>query len=144
MKKREFIILALGLILSFNAAAQDTESKGAKAPKKELKEKKHGMPTPQERATNMAQKLSLTDDEKAKVEAFYSKQQAEQKQKLGKNKPTPEQIEQAKAEFLKAEDAEMKNILSAEKFKKYKQLQKKQANKGLEGEKKKKAAPENE
>lgn len=128
MKKHGFFILALGLMLSMGISAQDQAPQGNNNGQgQEMRDKMRQQMTPQLRAERMAKQLSLTDEEKAKIQAYYEKQDAErEKMRAAGTKLSREEMRTKMEEQRKAEEAEMQKILSPEKFQKFKDMRQKQ------------------
>ena len=111
MKKYVLFIFTAAILFSMNIMAQ--------APQENKGERK--MPTAQMRAERLAKELSLTDDQKAKVQAVYEKNDAAfAKFREEVKRDDPDFRIKMKA-LRDAQNDELKEVLGAEK---YAQLQK--------------------
>ena len=115
LSKNVFLLAALFLFMGFNADAQ----------------RRGGPPSPEEMSAkqteHMTEKLGLSDDQAAEVEAInlaYAKKMQEAHEENGGDRNAMQQIMTA-IESEKA--AEMKTVLSAEQFKAFEEMQAGQA-----------------
>lgn len=88
--------------------------------------------TSKNRAENMAKQLELTEEQKAKVEALYEKQDAERAEQLKLQREKREQVmqdresrreamEKIRKEAVEKNDAELEGIIGKEKMEQWKQ-----------------------
>ena len=77
MKKYGMLAIAAIFMFSMAIMAQDpTPPQGQNGPRREFNQNGRTQATPQVRAERLAKQLSLTDDQKAQVQAMYEKQDA--------------------------------------------------------------------
>lgn len=118
MKKYGILVLAFAFIFSLTIAAQDQmPPQGGQRP--EMRQGDRPQATPQMRADRLAKQLSLTDAEKAQVQALFEKQDANRKKNQGDVQKSREEM---KAQFdaeRKVQDEELAKIIGTEKFEKY-------------------------
>lgn len=121
MKKNGILALAAIFMLSMSVMAQDpsTSTQDHKGEKKEFRQGERRQATPQMRAERLAKQLSLTDDQKAKVQALYEKQDANREKKQAEVRKTREEMKAKFEAEQKAQDAELEKIIGAEKFQKF-------------------------
>lgn len=120
MKKYGMFVLALAFIFSLAVSAQDQmPPQGENGPKKEFRQGNRPPATPQMRAERMAKQLSLTDAEKASVQALFEKQEANREKKKAEIQKTKEEMKTQFEADRKAQDAELEKIIGTEKFKKF-------------------------
>lgn len=126
MKKHSMFLMAVGMMFCMALSAQDQAPMGGNRPRQEMRQQQ----TPQVRAERLAKQLGLTDDEKAKVQALYEKQNAErEKMRSEGTQLTREQMRTKMDEMRKSEETEMQKILTPEKFQKFQDLRKEQMEK---------------
>lgn len=126
MKKHSMFLMAVGMMFCMALSAQDQAPMGGNRPRQEMRQQQ----TPQVRAERLAKQLGLTDDEKAKVQALYEKQNAErEKMRSEGTQLTREQMRTKMDEMRKNEETEMQKILTPEKFQKFQDLRKEQMEK---------------
>jgi periplasmic protein CpxP/Spy len=119
---KKYGMLAIAAIFMFSLAVMAQDPTPPQRPTGEKREFNQGMrqqATPQMRAERLAKQLSLTDDQKAKVQALFEKQDANRAKNQAEVKKTREEM---KAQFdanRKAQDEELAKIIGAEKFEKY-------------------------
>ncbi len=119
MKKYGMLVLGVAFMFSIAVSAQNpTQPQGERGPRKEFHQGDKPMVSSEKRAEKMAQELSLSAAEKAKVQALFEKQDAKHKEQM-------EKAEKMKAEMKvkfdaerKANEEEMTKIIGPEKFKK--------------------------
>ncbi|MFM2291846.1 MAG: hypothetical protein RIS29_1659 [Bacteroidota bacterium] len=127
MKKHGMFLMAIGMMFCMTVSAQDQSSQtDNRPPRQEMRQQQ----TPQVRAERLAKQLGLTDDEKAKVQALFEKQNADrEKMRSEGTNLTREQMRTKMDEMRKGEETEMQKILTPEKFTKYQELRKEQMEK---------------
>lgn len=127
MKKHGMFLMAIGMMFCMAVSAQEQSSTNDnRPPRQEMRQQQ----TPQVRAERLAKQLGLTDDEKAKVQALFEKQNAErEKMRSEGTNLSREQMRTKMDEMRKNEEVEMQKILNPEKFKKYQELRKEQMEK---------------
>lgn len=114
------LVIAAIFMFSMAAMAQDqTPPQGQNGAKKEFNQHARSLPTPQIRAERLAKQLSLTDDQKAKVQALFEKQDAERVKNQAEVKKTREEMKAQLEADRKAQDEELAKIIGTEKFQKY-------------------------
>lgn len=120
MKKYGMLAIAAIFMFSMAIMAQDqTPPQGGNGAKREFNQNARPQVTPQVRAERLAKQLSLTDDQKAKIQALFEKQDANRAKAQTEVKKTREEM---KAQFdadRKAQDEELAKIIGPEKFQKY-------------------------
>ncbi|MDR3652405.1 MAG: hypothetical protein P4L34_05465 [Paludibacter sp.] len=117
MKKYLIGTVAIIFMFSVSAMAQTSILSKAKAATAKVGDK---VSSAQLRADQLAKQLKLTDDQKAKVTTLFTNQDASVA-KLKSEVPVGSQAYKTKLEALtKSQDSELKNIIGAEKFEKYK------------------------
>ena len=130
MKRLALMALVAIFSLSFSLCAQDTT--------KTKKQDKMRMPTEmrwtaKNRAENMAKQLNLSDEQKAKVEALFEKQDAKRKEMMAKHQENRDAMTQdreaRRAEMMKMRnqavaenDAELETIIGKEKMEQWKKV----------------------
>lgn len=113
MKKYAMLLLVGAFMFGVSAIAQEQAPQGKKGAGSEVRQ----APTPEKRAERLAKDLSLTDDEKVKVQELYVKQDANlEKFKSEVSKESPDFKKKMK-EFRDSQDAELSAVLGTEKFK---------------------------
>ena len=127
MKKHGMFLMAIGMMFCMAVSAQDQSSQtDNRPPRQEMRQQQ----TPQVRAERLAKQLGLTDDEKAKVQALFEKQNADREKMRSEGANlTREQMRTKMDEMRKSEETEMQKILTPEKFTKYQELRKEQMEK---------------
>jgi Spy/CpxP family protein refolding chaperone len=127
MKKHGMFLMAVGMMFYMAVSAQDQSSQtDNRPPRQEMRQQQ----TPQVRAERLAKQLGLTDDEKAKVQALFEKQNADREKMRSEGANlTREQMRTKMDEMRKSEETEMQKILTPEKFTKYQELRKEQMEK---------------
>jgi hypothetical protein len=116
---KKYVMLAVATVFMCNMIVNGQDQQ--KAPKKEknkkeFKENERPLPSAQQRTDRMAKELSLTDEEKAKVQALFEKRDARVKNHEAEiQKMREEQKEKFEAE-RKDQDAELEKIIGKEKF----------------------------
>lgn len=127
MKKHGMFLMAIGMMFCMTVSAQDQSSQtDNRPPRQEMRQQQ----TPQVRAERLAKQLGLTDDEKAKVQALFEKQNADREKMRSEGANlTREQMRTKMDEMRKSEETEMQKILTPEKFAKYQDLRKEQMEK---------------
>ena len=117
MKKYVLLVMASAFMFSMAVSAQDqAPAQGRKGEKKEFKQGERPQLSPEKRAEKMAKELSLTDAQKAQVQALIEKQDAKRVQHLAEIKKIREE---QKARFVadrKSMDDELVSIIGKEKF----------------------------
>lgn len=120
MKKYGMLVIVAIFTFSMSVMAQDqTPPQGPTGPKREFNQTARPQATPQMRAERLAKQLSLTDEQKAKVQALFEKQDANRAKNQAEVKKTREEM---KAQFdaeRKVQDEELAKIVGPEKFKKF-------------------------
>lgn len=121
MKKILMLVLVSMFTLSFTTNAQDQRPPKGDGPRQMMSAK--------DRADRMAKDLSLTNDQKAKVQALFEKQDKQREKMRAENQKAKEdrkqQMEDRKSQMekdMKAQDAELQNIIGKEKMAQYQQL----------------------
>ena len=119
MKKYAVLALATVLTISLSVNAQrPTPPDGRKGPEKGFNQKEMPHMSAQKRAGYMAVDLELTDAQIAKVQALFEKQDKIREERKAEVKKLREQeIAKFEAE-RKAQEAELQQIIGAEKFQK--------------------------
>ena len=119
MKKTGLLILACVFIVSMSGLAQEQAPQHMrKGEKKEFKEGEKPMMTPQQRAEKMAKELSLTDVEKAKVQALFEKEDLNRKNNQADAQKKRDELKTKFEKERKAHDAELESIIGKDKFQK--------------------------
>jgi len=120
MKKYGMLAIAAIFMFSMAIMAQDpTPPQGQNGPRREFNQNGRTQATPQVRAERLAKQLSLTDDQKAQVQAMYEKQDANRAKAQTEVKKSREEM---KAQFeadRKAQDEELAKIIGSEKFQQF-------------------------
>jgi len=123
MKKYEMLVLAFTFIFSFAISAQDQmPPQGEKGPKKEFRQGDRPQMSAQSRAERLAKQLSLTDAEKAKVQALFEKQDADRQKKQAEVQKTREEMKTKFENERKTQDEELAKIIGNEKFQKLQKM----------------------
>ncbi|MEI6555082.1 MAG: hypothetical protein WCL70_05810 [Paludibacter sp.] len=119
MKKYGMLVLAMAFMFSLVVSAQDpTPPQGERGPRKEFRKGDKPMVSPEKRAEKMAQELSLSAAEKAKVQALFEKQDAKRKEQMEKGEKMKAEMKTKFDAERKANDEELTKIIGPEKFKK--------------------------
>jgi hypothetical protein len=123
MKKNGILALAAIFALSMSVMAQDlstpAQDQDHKGERKEFKQGERPQATAQVRAERLAKQLSLTDEQKAKVQALYEKQDANREKRKVEAQKTREEMKARFEAERKAQDAELEKIIGTEKFQKF-------------------------
>ena len=120
MKKYGMLVLAVSFIFSIAIMAQDPmPQRGEGGAKPEMRMGNRPQMTPQMRAERLAKELSLTDAQKAQVQALYEKQDADRQKKQGDVQKSREEMRTQFENDRKNQDAELEKIIGAEKMQKF-------------------------
>jgi hypothetical protein len=119
MKKNLMLVLASVFIFNIAIIAQDQNPpQGRKGEKKEIRQGEILQVSPEKRAESMALKLGLTNNEKARVQALFEKQDAIRvKHMAEERKLREEHIAKFESE-RKVQDAELIKIIGTDNFQK--------------------------
>lgn len=120
MKKYGMLVIAAIFMVSMAAMAQDPiPPQGQDGQKKEFNQHARPQPTPQIRAERLAKQLSLTEEQKIKVQALYEKQDADRAKAKIEAKKTREEMRAQFDADRKAQDEALAKIIGPEKFQKF-------------------------
>jgi len=111
MKKYAVIVFSALFMLALTVNAQEQTT-----PKKEKG------PSLKERVEKMAKELSLNDAEKAKLTTLLEKHSADKKKFNAENSKESADYKEKSKELRKAQDAELKELLGDEKYKKLQEI----------------------
>ncbi|MFA6544553.1 MAG: hypothetical protein WCS99_09020 [Limisphaerales bacterium] len=114
MKKTSLFALALGAVIAFSPAAQAQEKKG---------EGKGKGPSAEERMKRMAEALSLTDEQKAKIEPILKEEGEKLRAIFQDQNASREEKGKKMQEARKDISAKMKAVLTPEQAEKFEKLQ---------------------
>lgn len=115
MKKIVFLITAVLMSLSVMLHAQPREPQ-------------HKV-TPEQRAAQMVERLhkelTLTEKQQEELKTWFTRSFTQQKEESDKNRSNREAMRQFREKQRKANDAELKKVLTTEQYKKYEENQRK-------------------
>lgn len=115
MKKIVFLITAVLMSLSMILHAQPRDPQ-------------HKV-TPEQRAAQMVERLhkelTLTEKQQEELKTWFTRSFTQQKEEFDKNRSNREAMRQFREKQRKANDAELKKVLTAEQYKKYEENQRK-------------------
>lgn len=114
MKKSSLFALALGAVIAFGPAAQAQEKKG---------EGKGKGPSAEERMKRMTEALSLTDEQKAKIEPILKEEGEKLRAIFQDQNASREEKGKKMQEARKEISAKMKAVLTPEQAEKFEKLQ---------------------
>ncbi|ULB34102.1 MULTISPECIES: hypothetical protein [Proteiniphilum] len=137
MRKIAMMALAAIFIMSLQAMAQNNPRNTRQDNRRSQTEMRW---TAKERAENMAKQLNLTNDETAKVQALFEKQDAERAEQIVKHRAERQNVmqdrEQRRTEMqalrekaVAENDAELEKIIGKEKFEQWKEYRSEQQKK---------------
>jgi periplasmic protein CpxP/Spy len=124
MKTKILIPVVLGFLFSVAVSAQDQmpPKGGERMHKKEMRQGEKPQVTPQMRAEKMAEKLKLSDAEKAKVQALFEKQAAGMKKHQEEMTKLRSEMKEKREAQHKSDMAELEKIIGTEKFKQLQEM----------------------
>ncbi len=128
MKKTVAVVMIALFTMSFAMTAQNNNDSDRIGRRSQVEKRWSS----KNRAENMAKQLELTEEQKAKVEALYEKQDAERAEQLKLQREKREQVmqdresrreamEKIRKEAVEKNDAELESIIGKEKMEQWKQ-----------------------
>jgi Spy/CpxP family protein refolding chaperone len=116
MKKVALMVLVAIFTMSFSVMAQQKTGKQGQRAQAEMRW------NAKERAANMAKQLDLTDEQKAKVEALFEKQDAKHKELMAKYQGKREEMAKVRDQVIAENNAELESIIGKEKMEQMKKM----------------------